>query len=84
MSLILFVSPAGSAEAEAVRNKWADHERRAAGHAGQQLDFRLQQTRECLRRIDSLPGVQGVHLMPVTKRGWRDLLRLLDEGAFMS
>ncbi|GAQ86207.1 hypothetical protein KFL_002760040 [Klebsormidium nitens] len=81
---LMLTDATGSAEAEAVRGKWADHERRAGDHAGQQLDFRLQQTRECLRRIESLPGVQGVHLMPVTKRGWRDLLRLIDEGAFSS
>lgn len=79
-SFWLELTQASGKEADAITARW---KRIEAEYAGDSVAFARFCYEESVRMIESircLPGVAGIHVMPVTRAGWRQYQKLVAEG----
>jgi len=71
---------ASGKEADAMKARWRRIE---AAHAGDSVAFArycYEESVQLIKTIKNLPGVAGIHVMPVTQAGWRQYQKLVEEG----
>jgi len=76
----LQLTGASGKEADAILAQWRKAEAEHAGDPGAMAAFCNQQSLKLIETIKSLPGVAGIHVMPVTRAGWRQYEGLITEG----
>ena len=67
-------------EADSVLNTYLSLETAAGTDVVALEDVRKSFTLRMLALAKGLPGVAGIHVMPVTRKGWRDLGALVEGG----
>ncbi|KAG0576506.1 hypothetical protein KC19_5G085000 [Ceratodon purpureus] len=79
-SFWLELTGASGKEADAMKARWKRVESEHAGDSVAFARFCYKESVQLIESIRSLPGVAGIHVMPVTRAGWRQYQKLVSEG----